>query len=108
MKRSILSIAILAIAASGCSNSVLEGVAKVPMTVADHRDRTRKFWVTLVDKRTGERIEELRTGGRNCRRGLTTFHRGDTIMVSFRVYRDDRTGKRTRLIDRIDLDDRFC
>ena len=104
----ILAIAMLAVAATGCSNDVLESTDRVSMKVEDRRDTGRRFWVTLVDQDTGLRIERMRLSGKRCRRGPTTFRRGETITVAFDNYRDEKTGERSRYLDKNDLSSRFC
>jgi len=108
MKRRILAIAMLAAAVSGCSNRVSDGSTNVRMTVEARQSKARRFWVTLVDDVTGERTRVTRLSGKRCRNGPENFHPGESIMVSFDLYRDEETGIRTREIDEGDLDRRFC
>jgi hypothetical protein len=108
MNGRIVMIATLAIALTGCSRGVLESTSNVSMTVEDRRSTPRRFWVTLVDQQSGARYEQVRVGSKRCRRGPTRLQPGQTILVAVDTYRDEKTGERSRYLDRQNLRSRFC
>ncbi len=108
MNKRIVFAAAIALAIAGCSRGVLESTSNVSMTVEDRKSYSKKFWVTLVDQQTGERFERMRFSGKRCSRGPSTLRPGQTILVSVETYRDEKTGERTRHVDKADLDRRFC
>lgn len=108
MNKRILAIALVAVAASGCSRGVLESTSNVSMTVEDRRSTSRRFWVTLVDQQSGARYEQVRVGSKRCRQGPSRLQPGQTILVSVDTYRDEKTGERSRYVDRQNLRTRFC
>jgi len=108
MNRHVVMAATIAVALCGCSRGVLESTSNVSMTVEDRRSTSRRFWVTLVDRQSGARYEQIRIGSKRCRQGPTSLQPGQTILVSVDTYRDESTGERSRYVDRQNLRSRFC
>lgn len=108
MYQRILATTMFVAALAGCSRGVLENSSNVSMTVEDRKSYSKRFWVTLVDQRTGQRFERVRFSGKRCSSGPSRLHPGQTVTVSVDTYRDEKTGKRTRYVDTADLDHQFC
>lgn len=110
----ILGPAALAAVLCSCANTMLdpnsdlERRADVRMTVIDRKSYTKRFWVTLRDPETGVRYEQYRFSGKWCSRGTQSLHPGQTVTVTVDIWRDRRTGQRTRKLNSSDLDRRFC
>lgn len=105
MKR-ILALVAIAATLSACTPDKLVADPTAKLTVTARKSTNKRYWVTLSDGK-GATFEQVRVGGKRCRRGRSTLKVGTVIDARIQTWeREDKS--RYRTVDKSSFRSKFC